>query len=157
MVFLDGNSGKEGAEQYLWNLREEERKLILGVLNLELWDQGGSIVASQTKSRGNGKLFVASVYAAKKYNAFIQKDVPSPMEALFEQESIPFMTISSRPSSHTGMQDVEKNLQNAVNFLREILRLLSYVQGNEIKDLPDLSYAQELPKQQLISLDKTNN
>jgi hypothetical protein len=168
IVLFDGASGSEGAAQYLWNMREDERKQILGVINLEIGGQGNLIVASQPKSRGNGKLFVSLIYAAKQDNRRIQQDLASPLEQIFEHENIPLITISSLSSENENTDAsatvVRQNdygtidegaLQNTVSFVREIIRLLSYVKGDEIKEIPDMAYSQKLPKQQLISLGKT--
>jgi hypothetical protein len=176
IIFLDGEKGDEGARSYLWQLREAQRKQILGVINLELWGAGEQLVASRPQPIGNGKLLASLFYAAKQENRHLVKKLPSPLNPVFEQYDIPFMTIcnlhpeeiqpmvvrasqedtanTTMPVSENEATSSEATLQNAVNFLRDIVRMLAYVKGDEAQAIPDVSYAQSIENTGLIKLNK---
>ena len=151
-VLFDGADGTEGALAYFQILREAERKNILGVINLELSGQGDLLI-STPEERGNGKLYSANYYASKQNKVTVQKDIASPLTEVFKREAIPFVTIASQASTKKqSSKPSEENLQHKLRFLRDILRILPFVKGDEVQEIPDMSSVQKVPTMNLISM-----
>lgn len=154
IVLFDGTEGSEGAFQYLWNMREEERRKILGVINLELCGDGDYRI-SPPKERGDGKLLAAIHFASKQNKLMFQKEIDSPLQLIFERENIPFVTITTEIIPQTQPETIsDEHLRKGVRILRDILNMFSFVKGDEITEIPDMSYVQDMPKVNLIKLDQ---